>query len=200
PAPRPRLDGARAARHRTRRALLQRLTGLHGDDRRFRRDADGTFELSDSERDEVLSALKRYVDTIPAGKRYAADLFYRVKDVVRRTGFGIGSAGLPAYNVLLEGRTQALENHVVLSMKQANVPAVSRVVDEPRIREYFLHEGHRTAVSQRALQAHSDPLLGYTEVSGVGFVVHELSPYEVDLDWSDLTEPDLIEQVVRDLG
>ena len=47
-------------------------------------------------------------------------------DVVGRSGFGIGSAGLPAYNVLLEGYDQALENDVVLSLKQGAVAAPSR--------------------------------------------------------------------------
>ncbi|MGZ4488597.1 MAG: DUF2252 family protein, partial [Nocardioides sp.] len=35
---------------------------------------------------------------------------------------------------------------------------------------------------------------------GVGYVVAEVSPYEVDLDWSDLTEPDEIAEVVGLLG
>ena len=107
-----------------------------------------------------------------------------------RPGFGIGSAGLPAYTVLIEGFNQALDNDVVLSIKQGNVAAPSRVVDDRDVHEYFQHHGHRTAVSQRALQAHADPLLGYTDIDGVGFVVSELSPYEADLDWSELTEPD----------
>ena len=66
--------------------------------------------------------------------------------------------------------------------------------------EYFHHHGHRTAVSQRALQAHADPLLGYTDIDGVGFVVSELSPYEADLDWSELTEPDELAEVIEQLG
>ena len=65
---------------------------------------------------------------------------------------------------------------------------------------YFEHEGHRTVVSQRALQVHTDPLLGYTELDGVGYVVSEVSPYEVDLDWGGLTEPDEIAEVVTLLG
>ena len=44
-------------------------------------------------------------------------------------------------------------------------------------------------MSQWALQAHADPWLGYTDIDGAGFVVAELSPYESDLDWSELTEP-----------
>ena len=114
---------------------------------------------------------RRYLETIPDDKRFDRDLFYDLRDVVGKSGFGIGSAGLPAYNVLVEGYSQALDNDVVLSMKQANVPAVSRFVDTADVDAYFEHEGHRTVVSQRALQVHTDPLLGYTELDGVGYVV-----------------------------
>jgi uncharacterized protein (DUF2252 family) len=120
--------------------------------------------------------------------------------VVGRAGFGIGSAGLPAYNVLIEGFNQALENDVVLSVKQGNIPAVSRFVRADAAEDYFDHEGHRTVVSQRALQAHTDPFLGYTTIDKIGFVVSEVSPYEADLDWANITEPDEIEPVLVNLG
>jgi uncharacterized protein (DUF2252 family) len=123
-----------------------------------------------------------------------------VKDVVGRAGVGIGSAGLPVYSLLLEGHTQALENDVVLSMKQGNVAAPSRVVDDERVRDYFKHHGHRTAISQRALQANTDPWLGYTELDGVGQVVSELSPYEADLEWDGVTEPDEMADLLTYLG
>jgi uncharacterized protein (DUF2252 family) len=55
-------------------------------------------------------------------------------------------------------------------------------------------------VSQRALQAHADPWLGHTQIGGVGYVVAELSPYEADLDWSDLTEPADLLPVLEYLG
>nr|WP_235948138.1 DUF2252 family protein [Candidatus Frankia alpina] len=60
-----------------------------------------------------------------------------VKDVVARRGIGIGSAGLPSYNLLVEGQAQALDNDVVLYMKQGQVPAVSRFVSDERIRDFF---------------------------------------------------------------
>ena len=85
-------------------------------------------------------------------------------------------------------------------MKQANIPAVSRFVDTTEVDAYFDNEGHRTAVSQRALQVHTDPMLGHATLDGVGFIVSEISPYEVDLDWSDLTEPEEIAAVVDLLG
>ena len=148
----------------------------------------------------MRQAFDAYLETIPSSKKVNRRLFYEVRDMVGKTGFGIGSAGLPAYNVLVEGHNQSLDNDVVLSMKQANVPAVSRFVDSGKVERYFDNEGHRTVVSQRALQSHTDPLLGWTALDGVGFVVAELSPYEVDLDWAELNEPSEIASVVEQLG
>ncbi len=183
----------------TRVDLLERTTIIDGDfERKFRR-GPGVRDLDDAERAKVQAAYESYLETIPDAKRFRS-LTYEIKDIVGRKGFGIGSAGLPAYNILVEGPTQALENDVVLSMKQGNVAAPSRIVHDGRIKGYFKHHGHRTAVSQRALQAHADPWLGYTEVDGVGFVVSELSPYVEDLDWSDLTEPEEISPVLDYLG
>jgi uncharacterized protein (DUF2252 family) len=183
---------------RTRASLLDRMTVVERYRRRF---ADGgrTRRLGDGERDRVLAALDRWRETVhPQARR--RDVAYDVKDVIGTGGFGIGSAGLPAYNVLLEGYDQALENDVVLSIKQGNVAAPSRIVRDERIAAYFEHHGHRTAVSQRALQSNASQFLGHTEIGGVGFVVQELSPYENDLDWEDLTEPEEIAPVMAQLG
>lgn len=186
------------SRLRSRITLLERMTETEDYDRRFR-DGPNTRRLPAEERAAVLAAFTRYLDTIPQQKRMI-DTAYRVKDIVGASGFGIGSAGLSAYNVLIEGPNQALENDIVLSMKQGTVAAPSRVVTDERIRGYFQHHGHRTALSQRALQAHADPLLGYTEMEGVGYVIDEISPYECDLDWNDLTEPEDILPVIDCLG
>jgi uncharacterized protein (DUF2252 family) len=182
----------------SRTTMLNRMTEAEGYDRRFR-EGGGVRRISAEEQEKVEAAFQRYLDTIPRENRMR-DVAYTIKDVVGKSGFGIGSAGLPAYNILIEGPTEALENDIVLSMKQGNVAAPSRVVTDEHIRDYFLHHGHRTALSQRALQAHADPLLGYTEIDSVGYVVDELSPYESDLDWQDLTEPEDILPVVDSLG
>ncbi|MGH4015070.1 MAG: DUF2252 domain-containing protein [Pseudonocardiaceae bacterium] len=187
-----------ATRLRTRVGLLDKITQPEGYDRIFR-DGPGVRRLDAEERATVCAAFERYLDTIPQSKRFRG-IAYAVKDVIGRSGFGIGSAGLPAYSVLIEGYNQALDNDIVLSMKQGNVAAPSRVVTDPELAGYFRHHGHRTAISQRALQAHADPLLGYTELGGVGYVVSEVSPYEADLDWSELTEPADIAPVVDQLG
>jgi uncharacterized protein (DUF2252 family) len=189
----------RAARLQRRADLLDGQTVLRDGVRRFEEDS-SVRRLSRAERTKVVRAFKGYLETIPDDKRFDRRLFYDLRDVVGKSGFGIGSAGLPAYTLLVEGYSQALDNDVVLSMKQANVPAVSRFVDSGDVDSYFESDGHRTVVSQRALQVHTDPLLGHTTIDGVGFVVSEVSPYEVDLDWSGLTEPDDIREVVDLLG
>ena len=188
----------RQAQRSTRLGLLDELTVVDDHQRRFRTSSK-TRTLGRRERRKVEQAYARYLDTIPESKRMGS-ISYALKDVVGTAGFGIGSAGLPAYNLLVEGHTQALENDVVLSMKQGNVAAPSRVVEDREAEAYFQHHGHRTAVSQSALQAHADPWLGWTEMSGTGFVVAEVSPYNSDLDWSELSEPDEIAPVVEQLG
>ncbi|OBG94337.1 hypothetical protein A5698_17255 [Mycobacterium sp. E136] len=192
------LSALQSARLSTRAEMLDRLTAVADWDRRFR-EAAGVRRLEAAEREKVETAFVKYLETIPKTKRFQG-ITYDIKDMIGKTGHGIGSAGLPTYTVLIEGFNEALDNDAVLSMKQGNVAAPSRVVDDDGLGRHFLHHGHRTAVSQRALQAHADPLLGYTDIDDVGFVVSEISPYEADLDWSELTEPDELAEVIAQLG
>jgi uncharacterized protein (DUF2252 family) len=186
------------ARMETRIGLLESNTAVDGGDRRFT-EGGGARRLDDRERGEVLAAYEAYLETIPDQKRQHS-VSYEVKDIVGRKGFGIGSAGLPAYNLLIEGASQALENDVMLSMKQGNVAAASRVVRDEKISGYFQHHGHRTAISQQALQAHADPWVGWAELHGTGQVVQEISPYTADVDWDAVTDVDEIMPLLRYLG
>ncbi|MEU5482194.1 DUF2252 domain-containing protein [Streptomyces mirabilis] len=194
----PLLDALRDARSLTRFGLLDSMTEIRDFERRFA-PGGGSIELDAATRYKVLAAFDGYLETLPESSLARPDS-YRVKDVVGRRGIGIGSAGLPSYNILLEGNSDALENDVVIYIKQAQTPAVSRHITDSSIREYFQHEGHRTVISQRALQAHADPWLGWTELDGAGQLVAEVSPYAVDLDWGDIDDPEEIASVVADLG
>lgn len=160
----PLLDALRDARSLTRFGLLDSMTEIRDFERRFA-PGGGSIELDAATRYKVLAAFDGYLETLPESSLTRPDS-YRVKDVVGRRGIGIGSAGLPSYNILLEGTSDALENDVVIYIKQAQTPAVSRHVTDSAIRGYFQHEGHRTVISQRALQAHADPWLGWTELDG----------------------------------
>lgn len=194
----PLLDALRDARALTRFGLLESMTEIRDFERRFAAGG-GAIELDAATRYKVLAAFDGYLETLPDSSLARPDS-YRVKDVVGRRGIGIGSAGLPSYNILLEGHSDALENDVVIYIKQAQTPAVSRHLTDPAVAGYFRHEGHRTVISQRALQAHADPWLGWTELDGAGQLVAEVSPYAVDLGWDDIDDPAEIAAVVADLG
>jgi uncharacterized protein (DUF2252 family) len=183
------------ARLNTRVALLDTETTIDNFDRRFAA-MDGRFPVDEETRHTVEAAFQDYLTTLPA----VSEIEHKIKDFALRTGVGIGSAGLPSYNMLLEGHTQALENDVILYMKQAQVPAVARHITDEKVHGYFKHQGHRTAESQRALQAYADPWLGYTTLNGIGQLVAEVSPYSADLDWGDVNEPDELASVIGDLG
>jgi uncharacterized protein (DUF2252 family) len=184
------------ARLNTRVDLLAGQTTIDDYERRFSL-ADGVFEVDEVTVSLVQAAFDDYLGTLPEKTR---PLAANIKDIKLRKGVGIGSAGLPSYNLLLEGHTQALENDVIIYMKQAQVPAVARWIDDERVKAYFKHQGHRTAESQHALQAHADPWVGYTTLNGVGQLVAEVSPYAADLDWADVNEPDELLGVITDLG
>jgi uncharacterized protein (DUF2252 family) len=183
------------ARLSTRVDLLADQTTIDEYERRFSQ-GEGVYEVDPAVAATVTEAFQDYLTTLPAARPVSTT----IKDIKLRKGVGIGSAGLPSYNLLLEGHTEALENDVIIYMKQAQVPAVARWIDDERVKNYFHHQGHRTAESQRALQAHADPWLGYTTLSGVGQLVAEVSPYAADLDWSDVNEPDELAGVIADLG
>ncbi|MGK5523051.1 DUF2252 domain-containing protein [Micromonospora sp. URMC 107] len=187
------------ARLNTRVDLLATQTTIDNYERRFSL-GDGVFEIDAETRERVCAAFEDYLGTLPASSARFRPVATHIKDVVLRKGVGIGSAGLPSYNLLLEGHTQALENDVVIYMKQAQVPAVARHIADESVAGYFQHQGHRTAESQRALQAHADPWLGFTELDGAGQLVAEVSPYAADLDWADVNEPEELAGVLADLG
>jgi uncharacterized protein (DUF2252 family) len=192
------LSTLQQAKLRTRATILDAETIIENYQRRFAEHS-SVHHLEDDERDQVLDAFERYKQTIPEHKR-DVKIRFGVLDVVRKTGVGIGSAGLPMYSVVIEGSSQALGNDVVVSMRQANEAALGRVIDDDDIIKAFEHHGHRTAVSQRALQAHADRYLGWTDIDGAGYVVSEYSPYELDLEWDDINTPEDMETVVDQLG
>ena len=192
------LETIREARLRTRWGLLDQFTKVENYDRRFALDGSSTV-VDAPTREKVEAAFQEYLATIPSSKRFS-EVSYNIKDVVMRRGMGIGSAGLPSFNVLVEGPTQALENDIIIYLKQATAAAPSRAVSDERIRDSFIHDGHRTVISQRALQAYADPWLGYTTLDGIGQLVAEASPYTSDLEWDDVSEMDDILHLLGYLG
>ena len=113
------LDALHGAKLSTRVGMLESMTVVE-DYRRSFADASGVRRLEDDEVDVVRPAFDAYLDTMPDTHR--GTVMFDVLDVVGRSDFGVGSAGLPAYSILIEGFSQALDNDVVLSMKQGTSP------------------------------------------------------------------------------
>lgn len=185
------------ARLQTRVALLDMDTEIADGDRKLRYDKN-SIPVDEETREKALAAFQQYMTTIPKRKRQKQKN-YNIKDVVIKRGMGIGSAGLPQFTFLLEGETEALENDILVIMKQSQEAAPTRYVPY-QVENYFLHNGHRTVLSQRALQAHSDPWLGWATYEGEGRFCTELSPYFSDMDWSDINRFDEIIEVVTYFG
>lgn len=192
------LEVLRKGKQLTRFGLLDNETDIINGDRQFKNNND-FIQLTDEEKTTIKAAMVEYFNTIPKRKK-RSQLTYQIKDLARRKGLGIGSAGLLIVSILLEGENEALENDIIISMKVALPSAAAKYVNDPRVSAYFIHEGHRTATSQRALQSNSDPFLGYATLNGVGMFVTEISPYTADLDWGGINDMDDILQVVESLG
>ena len=182
----------------TRVGFLDYDTEIKDNDRRFKI-SKGTFEVSEAEKLKIQATLAEYYETIPSRKK-RSKITYHVKDIVRRKGLGIGSAGLKIFNVLLEGESEALENDIIIGLKVAQPSAAAKYVNDPNVSAYFKHEGQRAAISQRALQAYADPFLGHSTLDGEGMFVQEISPYVASLDWDNLNDIDDILQMVESLG
>lgn len=186
------------ARLNTRVGLLDNITSIQDYDRRITLNK-STKALDEETKAKVRVAFDSYLETIPKRKRFA-NVNYVIKDMASFSGAGIGSAGLQIYSILLEGPTQALENDIIISMKQAATAAPSHFVQDANIKNYFLHDGHRTVISQRALQSYSDPWLGYTVIDGKSQLVAEVSPYTSDVKWDDINKMDDILELLEYMG
>ena len=209
----PLLEALRSARVQSRIEVLDSSTEVRDADRKFRM-SKGVLEIDDAMKEKLTKAFDKYLKTLPKKVPTSSS---RIKDCVGKRGVGIGSAGLPTYNILIEGASEALENDRIIYMKQSQPSAVSRHVNVKSAQTYFQHEGHRTVISQRArkiialsqslqiltrsqVQDHADPWAGWTEIDGTGYMVSEVSPYAVDFEWDNVNAVDKMTTVVADFG
>ena len=101
---------------------------------------------------------------------------YRVVDMARKV-VGVGSVGLAAYAVLLQGRDD--DDPLFLQLKQA----VASVLAPFAPGRTFAQHGHRVVAGQRVMQAASDIFLGWvTEADGRDLYVRQLADDKWSLD------------------
>jgi uncharacterized protein (DUF2252 family) len=193
------------ARIKSHVALLDSKTIIENYDRKFIRNK----YVSNVDKDlyeQLMQAFRTYLETVPENKKYhnrnstANELVYTVKDIVQCASVGIGSAGKVSYLLLLEGRSETLENDVILYMKPAQKSALSYVITNADIDKYFAHDGLRTVLCSYAMQASTPRWLGYTTLNGMPFLVDAVTAHAEDLRWSNINDINDIVQVARCLG
>jgi uncharacterized protein (DUF2252 family) len=186
-------------------AHLDSMTCIENYDRRFIR-SKHTQDVDENLREDLMRAFQKYLETVPENKKHSEQGFnngkltYKIKDIVARSSPGIGSAGKISYSFLVEGRSETLENDVVLYMKPAQKSAVSYVVHNPTLDEYFKHDGLRTVLCSYAMQASTPKWLGYTTLGSVPCLVDAVTAHSEDLDWSDINDFKDVLEVIQYLG
>ena len=106
---------------------------------------------------------------------------YHVADIAHRI-VGVGSVGTRAYLALLFGNSD--DDPLFLQVKESVTPAHAPFV--PRIPGYE-HNGRRVIIGQRALQASSDPMLGYTTIEGRDYYVRQMKNLKASIPVEYLT-------------
>lgn len=186
-------------------AHLDSMTCIENYDRRFIR-SKYAQDVDSKLRDDLMRAFQKYLETVPEVKKHAntgyneGQITYRIKDIVARSSPGIGSAGKVSYSFLIEGRSETLENDIVLYMKPAQKSAVSYVVRNSIVDEYFKHDGLRTVMCSYAMQAATPQWLGYTTLGSIPCLVDAVTAHSEDLDWADISDFKDFVEVVQFLG
>jgi uncharacterized protein (DUF2252 family) len=186
-------------------AHLDSMTCIENYDRRFIR-SKNVQDVDDNLRDSLMRAFEKYLETVPENKKHSekdssnGQLIYTIKDIVARSSPGIGSAGKVSYSFLIEGRSETLENDVILYMKPAQKSALSYVVRNPNLDEYFKHDGLRTVLCSYAMQASTPKWLGFTTLGTIPCLVDAVTAHSEDLDWSDINDFKDVVEVIEYLG
>lgn len=118
------------------------------------------------------------------------DEYYRVLDVARRVGSGVGSYGVDRFYVLLQGSDDKVEGSaIILDVKYEPPPAVAAVLTPDDAAWYdvlFPHPAARAVAAQRALTSYTDPFTGWVMIDGRAFVVRQRSPWKDSPDLDEL--------------
>ncbi|TGB04610.1 DUF2252 domain-containing protein [Halobacillus salinus] len=161
----------------------------HDSIRSFDIGKDKLSSVSKQERNDLSAAWNDYIVSLDQDDRHE-DSFYKIKDVVKKKGSGIGSTGLERFYILIEG-SDAEGNHddIILEAKEARtpIPAYFFPYDE-QFWQDNKHQGKRVIHTQKAMHHKEDPYLGYFSFHGKDFYVRERSPFSKELKdkhWQD---------------
>jgi uncharacterized protein (DUF2252 family) len=170
------------ALHTDNRNLLPKIADRNSSGKwSFRHDPPVLARVTHAIKQRVIEALNQYSLSLGLERRVMLRR-YHVADVAHRV-VGIGSVGTRAYLVLLfgVGDNDPLFLQVKESVSPAHAPYLPPLPEEAR------HNGRRVVVGQRALQASSDPMLGYTSMEGRDYMVRQMKNLKASIPVEFLT-------------
>ncbi len=162
------------------RSLLPKVADKGKDGRwTFRNDPPVLTSVSAATKKKIIDALNQYSETLPRERRFMLGR-YRVVDVAHRI-VGVGSVGTRAYLALLFGNGDG--DPLFLQVKEAIHAAHAPYL--PPVPAEFRHNGKRVVTGQRALQASSDPMLGYASIDGRDFYIRQMKNLKaaIPVEW-----------------
>ncbi|WP_112180189.1 DUF2252 domain-containing protein [Paraliobacillus zengyii] len=176
---------------------LEKQTYINEDgERKFDRKKTKFDDVTNNEYKEINKVWDDYLDSIKRdvfkGKEH-----YQIKDIVKKSGAGIGSIGLKRFYILIAGQ----EEDIILEAKEARtpVPAYFCAYNETFWEENN-HQGKRVINTQQSMHHKADPYLGYFTMQNRHFYVRERSAYEKDLDTTELHEFKKMKQTLKTMG
>ncbi|MEH1865035.1 MAG: DUF2252 family protein [Nostoc sp.] len=180
-------DLIQSASDKSRSSLLTKYTQLNTSNNRVFQTTSELQPVSSSTYSDIAGAMSSYIASISSSKRYN-NSYYTLKDIRLKLGSGTGSLGKYRYYLLIEGPSSATDDDRILEMKQEGSSAVAIAV--PGLLPtsvYGNNQGARVTIATKAMLSNTDPLVGYTTVNSIPFMLHEKSPYQVDFDYTLLT-------------
>ncbi|MBP5976833.1 DUF2252 domain-containing protein [Brasilonema sp. CT11] len=180
-------DLIQQAAGKSRSNFLNKYTQINTSGNRVFQTTSELQAVSSSTYSAITTAMSSYIASIPSSKRYNNN-YYTLKDIRLKLGSGTGSLGKYRYFLLIEGSSLASDDDQILEMKQETSSAVA--IAAPNLLPssvYGNHEGQRVTTATKAMLSNTDPLVGYTTLSSINFMLHEKSPYQEDFDYTLLT-------------
>lgn len=132
--------------------------------------------LQPEQEERIRELIEHYRSTLQANRRHVLEQ-YRIRDVARKV-VGVGSVGMRAFIVLMEGRGP--DDLLILQVKQAVASVLGVHVGASRLG----HQGQRVVNGQRMMQSASDPFLGWGSTADRDFYVRQLRDHKGPSDRS----------------
>lgn len=142
--------------------------------------------VNGAQRRAVLAALTAYSESLQPERRHFLAQYHPL-DVAFKV-VGTGSVGLRDYVIYFEGNGAG--DPLFLQIKEQPGSAYAPYVSGQAL---ALHQGQRVVNGQRAMQAQSDPFLGWTTIANRHYEVRQLNDHKGNIAVGDLTGGGLLE-------